>query len=79
MAQPATAPGTDPQFTIKSDGTWSPPDLTINNGGVIKFEVNYPPNKKSCKVTISGVTFSAAAAPSSGRVGDPGDTVTVGS
>ncbi len=76
MAQPATAHG-NPKFTIKSDGTWFPPDLTINNGGVVQFDVSYPQNKHGCKVTISGVTFSAAAAP--GRVGEPGDTVTVGS
>jgi hypothetical protein len=67
MAQPAPAPqdntDTDPEtniITIRADGTYSPSSITINNGGVAKFEVTYPTGDTVCKVTLGTITFSSS-------------------
>ncbi len=67
MAQPARAPldSADNKITINADGTYSPSSISINNGGVAKFEVTYPTGMGVCNVAIGGITFSAA---------DPDDT-----
>jgi hypothetical protein len=82
MAQPAPAPMDDAQaadsktITIYADGTWTPANVQINNGGEVKFDVDsYPPGMDTCTVTIGSVTFSA-----SGKIADgTGGTVKVGS
>ena len=82
MAQRAVPyPIDDPQpqsnkITINADGTWSPPSVTINNGGVVNFDVpTFPPNTNTCTVTIGSVTFSYTA----DVTGTPGGTIKVGS
>jgi hypothetical protein len=81
MAQRATPfPVGDPpasdKITIYQDGTWSPPSVTINNGGIVNFDVpNYPPGMNTCSVTIGSVTFSFT--PDSTET--PGGTIKVGS
>ena len=80
MAQRATPfPVTDPQsnkITINSDGTWTPANVTINNGGVVNFDVpTWPTGMNTCTITIGTVTFSYTAEVS----GTPGGTIKVGS
>ena len=81
MAQRATPfPVADPpesnKITINPDGTWSPASVTINNGGVVKFDVtSYPPGMNTCTVTIGSVTFSFS--PDTKET--PGGTIKVGS
>jgi hypothetical protein len=80
MAQPAPAPMDDLQtadsktITIQADGTYSPTNVTVNNGGEVKFVVDsYPTGMDTCSVTIGSVTFSASGADNTGG------TVKVGS
>jgi hypothetical protein len=80
MAQRATPfPVADPpnnKITINADGTWTPPDVTINNGGIVNFDVpTYPAGMTACTVTIGSITFSASASPAD----TPGGTIKVGS
>lgn len=82
MAQPAPAPMDDAQaadsktITIYADGTWSPTNVEVNNGGEVKFVVDgYPTGMDTCNVTIGSVTFSASSKIADGT----GGTVKVGS
>jgi hypothetical protein len=77
MAQPAPAPeDSSNTFTINADGTYSPGSITINNGGVAKFDVTYPTGMTVCNVTIGSVSFSASQP---GDTGTTGGTVKIGS
>ncbi len=61
MAQPAPAPMDDTnKITVNADGTYSPSSITINNGGVAKFEVTYPTGKTVCQIPIGPITFSVS-------------------
>ena len=54
--QPIQQVTDNPQVTISPNGTYS--TVTINNGGVVKFEVSsYPPGTNQCNITL-GITFS---------------------
>jgi hypothetical protein len=80
MALPATPfPVDDPgnnKITINPDGTWTPNSVTINNGGVVNFDVpTWPAGMNTCTITIGSVTFSYTA----GISGTPGGTIKVGS
>ena len=81
MAQRATPfPVNDPpannKITINEDGTWTPNSVTINNGGVVNFDVpTWPAGMNTATVTIGSVTFSYTA----GVSGTPGGTIKVGS
>lgn len=60
-------------ITINADRTYSPPGgISINAGGVAKFEVNFPPNTDTCYIPFGEITFKQE------RV-DAGGTVKVGS
>lgn len=64
MAQPAQAPmdSADNKITINADGTYSPSTgVSINNGGVAKFDVTYPAGMNVCSIPIGPITFSASA------------------
>ena len=60
-------------ITINADGTHTPSGgVSINAGGVAKFEVNFPPNTNTCYIPFGEITFTQE------RV-DAGGTVKVGS
>jgi hypothetical protein len=78
MAQPAQAPedSADNKITINADGTYSPPGgISINNGGVAKFDVTYPTGMNVCSIAIGQITFSY----SDSVTGTTGGTVKIGS
>jgi len=52
--QPIEIRESNPQITINSDGTFSPDPLTINNGGLVKFEVSgFPSGSTECFIQVS--------------------------
>jgi hypothetical protein len=63
MAQPAPAPmDAPPEITVNADGTFTPATgVTINPGGVVKFEVNYPDGMNTCTIPLTGISFSYVA------------------
>ena len=76
MAQPAPAPLDQSNvITINADGTFTPPGgVTINPGGVVRFDVNYQQGTNTCTVTFGSITFSYDP----GVDGGPTNTVKVG-
>ena len=65
-------------ITVNSDGTYTPASgVSINNGGVAKFDVNYPPNTNTCYIPIGPITFAQVAEDKPGAT--TGGTVKVGS
>ena len=76
MAHPAPAPlDQSNEITLNADGTFNPPGgVTINPGGVVKFEVSYPAGMNTCTVTFGSITFSYQA----GVEGGPTNTIKVG-
>lgn len=76
MAQPAPAPmDNSPEITVNADGTFSPSGgVTINPGGVVKFEVTYPAGMNTCTIPFGSITFSYQA----GTEGTGGNTIKVG-
>jgi len=47
-------------ITINADGTYTPPGgVSINPGGVVKFEVTYPAGKNTCYIPIGPITFGS--------------------
>ena len=63
------------KITVNPDGTYTPPGgVTINSGGVVKFDVNFPPNTNTCYIHLGPITFGLEK--TSGIVGG---TVKVGS
>jgi hypothetical protein len=47
-----------PTITIYPDGTYSPTGgVSINPGGVVKFDVNFPSGKNTCYLTFGSITF----------------------
>ncbi len=66
----------DPLITINSDGTYDPPGgVSINPGGVVKFEVTYPPGTSTCYLSFGPINFRQDAMPTLAAVG----TIKVGS
>ena len=63
MAQPAPAPmDSSPEITVNADGTFNPPGgVSINPGGVVKFEVTYPAGTNTCTIPFNAITFSYQA------------------
>jgi hypothetical protein len=63
MAQPAPAPmDASNEITINADGTFTPTSgVTINPGGVVKFDVTYPAGMNTCTVPFGPITFSYVA------------------
>jgi hypothetical protein len=60
-------------ITINADGTYSPPGgVSINAGGVAKFDVYFPPNTNTCHIPFGKITFSQ-------ELVEAGGTVKVGS
>lgn len=46
-------------ITVNSDGTYDPPGgVSINAGGVAKFEVNFPANTNTCYIPFGIITFA---------------------
>jgi hypothetical protein len=76
MAHPAPAPLDQPDvITINADGTFTPPGgVTINPGGVVRFDVSYPHGMNTCTVTFGSISFSYVA----GVEGGPTNTIKVG-
>jgi hypothetical protein len=72
-AQPSVVFDSNPTVTINPDGTYS--SVTLNNGGVVKFDVSaYPAGTNQCNISLS-ITFSAAA-----NIKDtPSGTIKIGS
>jgi hypothetical protein len=67
------APG---EIDIAADGTYTPlGGLTINNGGVAKFDVTYPAGMNTCTIPFGAITFSYVADPD----GTGSGTIKVGS
>lgn len=64
----------DPTITINSDGSHSAA-VTINPGGVVKFDVTFPTGMNTCTIPFSAITFSNEARPTDTGSG----TVKVGS
>ena len=88
MPQPAPAPmdaANEPppmdtpasnEVDIAADATWTPlGGVTINNGGVAKFDVTYPTGMNTCTITFASVIFSFVADPD----GTGSGTVKIGS
>ncbi|MGH9503255.1 MAG: hypothetical protein ACRD20_10440 [Terriglobales bacterium] len=66
-------------ITINADGSYTPSTgVSINAGGVAKFDVTYPPNTNTCYITFGTITF-AQVDQESGTTGTTGGTVKVGS
>jgi hypothetical protein len=62
-------------ITINADGTFAPTGgVTINPGGVVKFDVTYPTGMNTCTVTFGSISFSYEA----GVEGGPTNTIKVG-
>ena len=60
-------------LTINADGTYSPPGgVSINAGGVVKFDVYLPPNANTCHIPFGKITFTQ-------ELVEAGGTVKVGS
>ena len=76
MAHPAPAPLDESNvITISADGTFTPTGgVTINPGGLVKFNVTYPTGMNTCTVTFGSISFSYEA----GVEGGPTNTVKVG-
>ena len=52
--QPVEVMQSNPKITINSDGTFTPDPLTINNGGLVKFEVSgYPSGSTECYIQVT--------------------------
>jgi hypothetical protein len=63
-------------ITINADGTYTPSDgVSINNGGVAKFDVNFPAGTNTCYIPIGPITFAQVSEDSA----TTGGTVKVGS
>ena len=60
MPQPAPAPmDASNEITVNADGTFTPASgVTINPGGVVKFEVTYPAGMNTCTIPFGNITFS---------------------
>jgi hypothetical protein len=67
-------PPATPTITIDSSGNPSGA-VTINPGGVVKFDVTYPPNMNVCTIPFGTITFSYQAGPTATNSG----TIKVGS
>jgi hypothetical protein len=66
----------DNVITINADGTYTPPGgVSINNGGVAKFDVTFPANTNTCYIPIGPITFAQVSEDSA----TTGGTVKVGS
>ncbi len=54
MPQPAPAPmDAANEIDIAADGTYTPVGgVTINSGGVVKFDVTYPTGMNTCTITF---------------------------
>ena len=76
MAQPAPAPmDASNTVTVNADGTFTPASgVTINPGGVVKFEVTYPAGMNTCTIPFGSITFSYVAETS----GTGSNTIKVG-
>jgi hypothetical protein len=76
MAQPAPAPmDNSPEITVNADGTFDPPGgVTINPGGVVKFNVTYQAGTNTCTIPFGTITFSYQE----GTEGTGGNTIKVG-
>jgi hypothetical protein len=75
-AIPISDPTADNLITIYPDGSYTPPTgITINNGGVAKFTVNFPANTNTCYIPFGEITFEQVE---TGKE-SPGGTVKVGS
>lgn len=60
-------------ITINADGTYTPPGgISINAGGVARFDVNFPPNTNTCYIPFGKITFAQ-------ELIEAGGTVKVGS
>ena len=56
-------------ITINTDGTHTPPGgVSINAGGVAKFEVNFPPNTNTCYIPFGKITFTQEPVEAGGTV-----------
>jgi len=62
-------------ITINADGTFTPTGgVTINPGGVVRFDVTYPAGMNTCTITFGTISFSYEA----GVEGGPTNTIKVG-
>ena len=63
MAQPAPAPmDNSPEIDVNADGTFNPPGgVSINPGGVVKFNVTYPNGMNTCTIPFGAISFSYVA------------------
>jgi hypothetical protein len=57
------------EITINANGTHTPPGgVRINNGGVAKFTVIFPPNKNTCYIPFGQITFEQEDTETGGSV-----------
>ena len=56
-------------ITVNADGTISPPGgVSINAGGVAKFEVVFPDKTNTCHIPFDKITFTQELVESGGTV-----------
>jgi hypothetical protein len=76
MAAERAIPISDPApkvITINEDGTYAPPGgVSINPGGVVRFDVQLPPGTNTCHIPFGKITFTQ-------ELIEAGGTVKVGS
>ena len=58
MPRPAKSRASN-EIDIAADGTWTPQGgVPINNGGVAKFVVTFPPGMNTCTIEFGSIDFS---------------------
>ena len=56
-------------ITINADGTYTPAGgVSINAGGVAKFEVHFPASNNTCYIPFGDITFGKVAIEAGGTV-----------
>ena len=52
-SEPIPITSSNPNVNVDAGGNISPAETPINNGGVVKFNVTFPPNQTVCVITMT--------------------------
>lgn len=52
-SEPIPISTSNPNVNVDTSGNISPAETPINNGGVVRFNVSFPPNQTVCVITMT--------------------------